>query len=146
MRRFATFVVALAVSLSGVALMAQKAKTPDDLDKAMKRVSTAQTALNKAVQAKGFADARKQLKQVGDALEDAQNFWVINKKDDAIAFGKTAMAKVAALDKVLAAPAPDAAAVATASRELAASCGGCHRVYRVADENSNFILKPGSVK
>jgi cytochrome c556 len=146
MRRFATFVVALAVSLSGVALMADKAKTPDDLDKAMKRVSTAQTALNKAVQAKGFADARKQLKQMDEGLEDAQNFWVINKKDDAIAFGKAAREKVAALDKLLAAPAPDAAAVTTASRDVAASCGGCHRIYRQADDNGNFVLKPGSVK
>jgi cytochrome c556 len=146
MRRIATFVVALAVSLSGVALMADKAKTADDLDKAMKRVSVAQTALNKAIQAKAFADAKKQAKQVDEALEDAQNFWVMNKKDDAIAFGKEARAKVAALDKALSAPAPDATAVTAAFREVGASCGGCHRVYRVADENNNFILKPGSVK
>jgi cytochrome c556 len=146
MRRIATFVVALAVSFSGVALMADKAKTPDDLDKAMKRVGTAQTAMNKAIQAKAYADARKQAKQIDEALEDAQNFWVLNKKDDAITFGKDARAKVAALDKALSAPAPDAAAVTAAFREVGASCGGCHRVYRVADENNNFVLKPGSVK
>ena len=48
MRRFLTLVLAFSVSLGGVALLADKAKTPEDLDKAMKRISTAQTATNKA--------------------------------------------------------------------------------------------------
>jgi cytochrome c556 len=146
MRRIATFVVAVAVSLGGVALLADKAKTPDDLDKAMKRVGAAQTALNKAITAKAYADAKKQVKAVDEGLEDAQNFWVLNKKDDAITFGKEARAKVAVLDKALSAPAPDATAVTAAFREVGASCGGCHRTYRVADDNNNFILKPGSIK
>ena len=146
MRRFVTLVLALSVSLGGSALLADKAKTPDDLDKAMKRISTAQTATNKAIQAKAFAEAKKQAKQVDEALEDAHNFWVINKKDDAIKMNTEARAKVAALDKALSAATPDEAAVTAAFREVGASCGGCHRAYRVADENSNFILKPGTIK
>ena len=56
-----------------------------------------------------------------------------------------ARAKIAALDKALSAPTPDATAITAAFREVGASCGGCHRLYRVADENNNFILKPGSL-
>src|SRR5215203_5867896 len=60
MRRFVTFVLTLAVAGSA-AVLAQKATTPDDLDKAMKKVGPAQGAVNKAIQSMAYADAKAQL-------------------------------------------------------------------------------------
>jgi len=144
MRRFLTYMLALTMTGS-VAVMAQKATTADDLDKAMKKVSTTQQAVNKAIQSNAFADAKKQVAVVKTALVDAENFWVVNKKDDAIKMSKETIAKVDALDKALSAPAPDAAAVTAAFKEVGATCGACHRAYRATDANNAFIVKPGSI-
>ena len=143
MRRFVTFVLTLA--LAGTALMAEKAKTAEDMDKAMKKVGTTQQAVNKAIQAMAYADARKQVEIVRTTLTDAENFWVVNKKADAQQFSKEVLGKLDALDKALAEKAPDQAKVTAAYKEATASCTSCHRVYRGTDANNQFIIKPGTI-
>jgi len=143
MRRVFTFVLTLA--LAGTALMAEKAKTAEDMDKAMKKVGTTQQAVNKAIQAMAYADARKQVEIVRTTLTDAENFWVVNKKADAQQFSKEVLGKLDALDKALAEKAPDQAKVTAAYKEATASCTSCHRVYRGTDANNQFIIKPGTI-
>ncbi len=55
------------------------------------------------------------------------------------------IAKLDALDKILSDKAPDNAKVSAAYKEAAASCTGCHRVYRGTDANNQFIIKPGTI-
>ena len=52
MRRF--FTCMLAVAVAGTVVMAEKAKTAEDIDKAMKKVGTTQQAVNKAIQAMAY--------------------------------------------------------------------------------------------
>ena len=144
MRRFLTYVLTLAI-VGSAAVLAQKATTPSDLDKAMKKVGPAQGAVNKAIQAMAYADAKAQLAIEKQALLDAENFWVVNKKDDAVKMSKDVLAKIDVLDKALSASSPDNAAVMAAYKEVGGTCAACHKVYRVTDENQQFILKPGSV-
>jgi cytochrome c556 len=144
MRRFVTYVLAFAMA-GGVAVMADKAKTAEDLDKAMKKIGPAQQATNKAIQAMAYADAKKQLGVIENELKDAGNFWVLKKKDDGTKFTQDTLTKIDALEKLLDAKTPDQAAVTAAYKEVGTSCLGCHRTYRATDENNNFILKPGSV-
>jgi cytochrome c556 len=144
MRRFVTYMLAFALA-GGAAVMAEKARTADDLDKAMKKVGTTQQAVNKAIQAMSYADAKKQLEIVENTLKDAENFWVLNKKDDAVKFSKDTLAKIDALEAVLSEKAPDQAKVTAAYREATASCTGCHRAYRGTDANNTFIIKPGTI-
>jgi cytochrome c556 len=144
MRRFVTYLLTFAIAGSAVVL-AEKAKTAEDLDKAMKKVGTTQQAINKAIQAMAYADAKKQAEIVKTTLTDAENFWKLNKKDDAVKFSQESLAKVDALDKALSDKAPDSAKVSAAYKEAAASCAGCHRVYRGTDANNQFIIKPGTI-
>ncbi len=144
MRRFVSYMLALAL-VGGVGLMAQKAETPDDLDKAMKKLAAANGVVNKSIQAMNYADARKSLDIVEDALEDAHNFWVVKKKDDAIAMSKDALAKVNALGTALSASAPDQAAVLAAMKQVGGTCAGCHKAYREQDANQQYQLKAGSI-
>jgi hypothetical protein len=81
------------VLAGGAAAMAQKAQTPEDLDKVMKKLAPANGAVTKAIQSMAYADAKKQLEVVESLLEDAHNFGVVNKKDDPINFSKDAMAR-----------------------------------------------------
>jgi cytochrome c556 len=143
MRRFLIYALTLAVA--GTALAAEKARTAEDLDKAMKKVGTTQQAINKAIQATAYADAKKQVEIVKTTLVDAENFWTLNKKDDAVKFSRDTIAKLDALDKALSDKAPDSAKVTAAYKEAVGSCAGCHRAYRGTDANSQFIIKPGTV-
>ena len=143
MRRFVTFV--LMVAVAGSVLVAEKAKTADDMDKAMKKIGTTQQTVNKMIQSMQYADAKKNVEIIKATLTDAENFWVLNKKADAQMFSKDVIAKIDALDKLLADKAPDQAKATTAYREAAAACNSCHKVYRGVNADNQFIIKPGSI-
>jgi len=142
MRRFTTYVVAVLIAGSAV-LAAQKAQTPDDLDKAMKKLAPANGALNKAVKSADWAEAKKQVAVVETALMDAHNFWVVKKKDDAVKMSNDALAKVKSLKGTIDAPAPDSTAVMAAAKEFASSCLGCHKAFREQDASGQYVLKAG---
>jgi cytochrome c556 len=144
MRRVFTLVLTFAVAASAVAA-AEKAKTAEDIDKAMKKVGTTQQAVNKAIQAMAYADAKKQVEIVKTTLSDAENFWKLNKKDDAVKFSQDTLGKLDVLDKALTEKTPDNAKVTAAYKDAAASCTSCHRVYRGTDANNQFIIKPGTI-
>ena len=143
MRRFTTYVIAVIIAGSA-AVAAQKAQTPEDLDKAMKKLGPANGAMNKAIKSMAWADAKKQLDVVQEALDDAHNFWVVKKKDDAMKMSKDALAKAEALDALLGKSAADSVAITAAAKEFASSCLGCHKQYREQDANQLYILKPGT--
>ncbi len=103
MRRILTIATAAMIAVAGSVLVAQKVTTPAELDAAMKKVGPAQGATGKAINSGNFADAKAQVAIVKQALMDAENFWVANKKDDAIAFSKDSIAKITALEQALSA-------------------------------------------
>ena len=142
MRRFTTYVLAVLLTATA-AMAAQKASTPEDLDKAMKRIGPANGAMNKAIRTMAWADARKQVAIVEEALVDAHNFWVVKKKDDAVKMSTDAQAKLKAPKTTLDPSSPDSATVMAAAKEFASSCLGCHKAYREQDANQQFVLKSG---
>ena len=145
MRRIFTIATAAMLAVAGTVLVAQKVTTPAELDAAMKKIGPAQGATGKAIQSGDFATAKAQVAIVKQALTDAENFWVANKKDDAIAMSKDAVAKITALEQAVSAAAPDQMAALAALKTAGGTCGACHKTYRVQDENMQYILKPGSV-
>lgn len=139
MHRFATLAVAV-VMVCGTAVMAQKATTPEQLDAAMKRIGPAQGAAAKAIQAGSFDEAKKNVATVKQALIDAEEFWVVNKKDDAVKMNKDAVAAVTKVEQALAGTVNQEAAMA-AFKQVGATCGACHKQYRAQDANQQYILK-----
>lgn len=145
MRRILTIATAVMIAVAGSVLVAQKVTSPAELETAMKKIGPAQGAVGKAVQSGSFADAKAQVAIVKQALIDAENFWVMNKKDDAVAFSKDSVAKVTAVEQALSAPMPDPQVVLAAFKSVGATCGACHKTYRAQDENMKYIIKPGSI-
>jgi cytochrome c556 len=145
MRRLLTTVTAALVALAGTVAMAQKVTTPAELDAAMKKIAPAQGAAAKAMQAGDFATAKTNVAIVKQTLMDAENFWVANKKDDAIAMSKDAIAKVTAVEALLNAAAPDQQAVLAAQKMVGGTCAACHKTYREQDENMQYRLKTGVI-
>jgi len=144
---FKSSVAALMVVFAGSFLVAQtKVTTPDDLDKTMKKVGPALQAANKALASGAIPEATKQIATMKQAIIDSREFWVVHKKDDAIEANKTVVAKIEAVEKLLAAPSPDAQAVQAAlKQEVGAACRTCHEKYRVRDAENNWVLKPGTI-
>ncbi len=143
--RFKFYAGALLVAWSGSLVVAQKVTTEEELDKAMKKAQSALQATLKAIKSEAYEEARSQLAIVKQVTEDEREFWVMHKKDDAIKANLDVIAKVEAADKLLAASPVDTAAVAAALKEIGGACLSCHKVYRVRDEEKNWILKPGSI-
>jgi CO dehydrogenase/acetyl-CoA synthase alpha subunit len=136
----------LVVGAGALAFAQTKVTTPDDLDKAMKKVGPALQAANKALASGAPAEASKQLAIIKQAIVDSREFWVMHKKDDAIEANKLTVEKIEAVEKLLAAPSPDAQAVQAAlNQEVGAACRQCHEKYRVRDAENNWVLKPGSI-
>jgi cytochrome c556 len=142
---FRVFAAALIVTWAGSMAVAQKVATPEELDKMMKNVQTANQAAGKAIKSGAFADAAKQLASVKKAVDDSREFWIQHKKEDAIKFNKETIAKIEAAEKVLTGPGPDATSAMEAMKQVGAACRSCHEVYRVRDADNNWVLKPGSI-
>ncbi len=138
----------LVVAWSGSLAVAQgqKVTTPEQLDKVMKTVGPAFRNTNKAVNSGAWADAKKELATARAGVLDSQSFWIEHKKDDAVTLNKAALEKIDALDKLISAATPDAAAAGAALKETGQSCAACHKQYRAQDADNNYILKPGSVE
>jgi len=133
------------VLFGGAASAADKVQTVEELDTAMKRIGPAQQAVNKAIQAVAYAEVKKQLDLIEAELKDAQNFWVVKKREDATKFTAATLTKIDSLKKLLDAKPPDQMAVTAAYREVGVACAACHRVYRTTDDDNKFVLKPGTV-
>lgn len=147
MRRFITYVAAIAIFGVG-AVSAQKATTPADLDAAMKKVAQNNAITNKSVKSGDFAAAKVSAAAVKAALMDAENFWVINKKDDAVAMSKDSIAKVTAVETLLNAATPDPVAIAAAMKEQGGTCTACHKQYREQEGETTpptYRLKAGTI-
>jgi cytochrome c556 len=145
MRRTLIIATAVLVALAGTVAMAQKVTNPMELDAAMKKIAPAMGAANKAIKSGDFAGAKTQIATVKQTLVDAENFWVMHKKDDAIAMSKDAVAKVTALETALSAAAPDTEAVMAAVKVAGGTCGACHKQYREQDANMQYQLKAGTI-
>jgi cytochrome c556 len=136
---------ALLVAWSGSMLVAQKITNPEELDKAMKKVQPAMQATQKAIKSEAYADARKELATIKQVMEDSREFWIQHKKEDAIGANKDTVAKLDAVDTLLAATPVDPQAVMAALKQMGGACLTCHKIYRVRDADNNWVLKPGSI-
>jgi soluble cytochrome b562 len=140
---FKVYVAAAFVAAAGTLAVAQKMTTEDELDKAMKRVQPAMMAANKALQAKNFDEAGKQLGVVRQVMEETREFWVFHKRQDAIKANTETVAAIDGTQKLI--QSGDQPAAQAALKELGAACRTCHEVYRARDADNNWILKPGSL-
>ena len=144
--RMSACVAAMMLAVAGSTAIAQNEKvtTPEDLDRVMKKAQPAMQATQKAMGSGAYADARAQLATVRQAVEDSQQFWVEKKREDALKMNRDTLAKIEALDKLLAGSIEPATATA-ALKEVGGACRSCQK-YHATDSDDNYIIKPGSLE
>ena len=144
MRRFLLCAPVMMAVFGTVVLAQSKVTTPEEHATVMKSNAQAVGATNKALGAGAFADARPQIATLRQNFTALQAFW--GKHDDAAGILKDGLTRLDAVDKMLAAPAPDQAAAQGAVKEFAgATCGACHKAYREGDAQSGFKFKAGVI-
>jgi cytochrome c556 len=144
MRRFTTCATALFIVWLGTLAIAQnKITTVEQYAALMKSNAQANGAMNKAIGSGAFQDARTQLTTLRQNFMNLQAFWTERKQDGAIGIVKDGLTRIDALDKLLAAPAPDQMAAQAAAKELQGACGACHKMYREGDNQTGFRFRPG---
>jgi cytochrome c556 len=145
--RVRVYASALLLVWSGAIMVAQtKVTTPEQLDKVMKQVQQANQPVGKAMASGQYADVRKGLAAVKEAVLLSQSFWIEHKKDDAVTMNKETIAKIEAVEKLVATDTVDPATATAALKEVGASCRACHQKYRATDAENNFILRPGALE
>ena len=131
MRRFKIYTMCALVALAAAVATAQapaKIATLQDHMALMKSNAQANGTLNKAIGSGDFAGARMQVTTLRQNLTTLQTFWMEKKNADAIKVVKEGLGRLDALDKMLAAPAPDQAATQAAAKEFGGNtCGACHK-------------------
>jgi cytochrome c556 len=145
MRRFTICLAAALIAFAGAAVIAQgKIATLEDHVKLMKSNAQANGALNKAVGSGSFADARMQVTTLRQNLMTLQTFWMEKKNAEAVKIVKEGLGRLDALDKILAAPAPDQVAAQAAAKEFGGNtCGACHKMLREGDAQTGFRFQAG---
>jgi hypothetical protein len=145
MQRFFVWVTSLMLVALGVAVGAQgKVATAEEHAAVMKANAGAAGPMFKAIGSGAFADARTQVAVLRKNYMAIQAFYTDKKKDDAVAIVKDGLTKLDALDKMLAAPAPDQMAAQAAAKEFQGTCGACHKLYRDGDGKATpYTFKPG---
>jgi cytochrome c556 len=123
----------------------QKVTTPAEFDKVMKAVNQTNGQINKAIKSGAYADAKAALAVLRQHFEAAGTFWETHKKDDVLKLNKDALAKIDALDKVLAGAPADTTAIQTAHSTMGATCRACHKENRAQDDAGNYIIRPGVI-
>jgi cytochrome c556 len=135
-------VVVFAWAAAGMAQ--SKLTTVEEYAKLMKSNAQANGAMNKAIGAAAYADARAQITTLRQNLTALQPFWAERKRDDAVKILKEGLGRLDALDTMLGAATVDQMAAQAAAKEFGGNtCGACHKAYREGDQQTGFRFRPG---
>ena len=119
-----------------------KIATMQDHVALMKSNAQANGAMNKALQSGAFADAKMQVATLQQNLRTLETFWGGKQNSEAVMIVKQGLTRLVALDKMLAASAPDQMAVQAAAKEFGGNtCGACHKQLREGTADTGFKFK-----
>ena len=119
-----------------------KIATMQDHVALMKSNAQANGAMNKALQSGAFADAKMQVATLQQNLRTLETFWGGKQNSEAVMIVKQGLTRLDALDKMLAASAPDQMAAQAAAKEFGGNtCGACHKQFREGTAETGFKFK-----
>ena len=115
--------------------------TPEQLDAAMKTVSSTNAALGMKLMSNDLPGAAKDAQTLASTFADVERFWAQANKADAVKLAQEA--RMAASEVAAAATAGDGMKATAARSNMTATCKQCHGVYREGDAQTGFRIKAG---
>jgi cytochrome c556 len=143
MRRFVTFVLTFA--LAGTALMAEKAKTAEDMDKAMKKVGTTQQSREQGDQRDGVCRREEAGRDPEDDADRRRELLGREQEGRRAAVQQGRAGEARRARQGAGGEDADQAKTTAAYRDAMTTCNSCHKVYRGVDANNQFVIKPGTI-
>lgn len=104
--------------------------TPDNFANNMRLLGPNFSAVNAALAANDFENAKAHLVRSRELLAITVTFWRDRKKDDAVKILRDTLAKMDDLDNDLSSEHVDSEAAKRAGTQIAAGCQSCHSLYR----------------
>jgi len=129
-------VVVIGAGPSALAQSPYPVFTVDHFSSTMKTIGPNFASLNRALVDNDFDAAKERLVLVRQQLATTITFWRDHEKDDAVAFLRTAVSNVDALDDALSTVAVDSVEAMALAREIGSSCASCHEIYREQDSQT----------
>jgi cytochrome c556 len=111
------------------------------LDKVMKRVAPAFTALRGAVDKSDMEATKQNATILKQAFTETEAFWKSKNKPDAMKWAGDAKAQADAIERDVATGKWDT--IKTSATTLGTSCGSCHGVYRERFDDGSYRIKMG---
>lgn len=147
MRGFTLCSTLTVVALVGAVVLAQapsKIATLADHAALMKSNAQANGALNKSLGSSAVADARTAATTLRTNFTTLRTFWAEKKNAEALKIVTDGLSRLDAIDKALAATAPDQTAAQAAAKEFGgATCAACHKLMREGDAQTGFRFREG---
>jgi hypothetical protein len=132
---------ATAPQAGGAGAQAAARMTPEQLDAAMKTISTTNGALGMKLMSGDLPGAAKDAQTLATTFADVERFWAQANKPDAVKLAQ--QARTGASEAAAAAAAGDAAKATAARSNMTATCKQCHGVYREGDAQTGYRIKAG---
>jgi hypothetical protein len=117
--------------------------TPEQLDAAMKTISTTNGALGMKLMSGDLPGAAKDAQVLATTFADVERFWAQANKPDAVKLAQ--QARMGASETAAAAAAGDAMKATAARSNMTATCKQCHGVYREGDQQTGYRIKAGTI-
>ena len=147
MRKLTFCTTVALVALLGAIIVAQapaKIATLTDHAALMKSNAQANGTLNKSLESGAFADARKATATLRTNFTTLRTFWTEKKNAEALKIVGDGLMRLEALDKILAASAPDQMAAQAAAKQFGGNtCATCHKMLREGDAQTGFRFRAG---
>jgi hypothetical protein len=125
----------------GAGAQAAARMTPEQLDAAMKTVSSTNGALGMKLMNGDLAGAAKDAQTLATTFADVERFWAQANKADAVKLAQ--QARMAASETAAAATAGEATKAASARSNMTATCKQCHGTYREGTAQAGYRIKAG---
>jgi hypothetical protein len=133
-----------ALAAAGLAQAPSKIATLADHAVLMKSNAQANGALNKSLGSGGLADAKAAAATLRTNFTTLRTFWTEKKNAEALKIVTDGLSRLEAIDKAVAATAPDQTAAQAAAKEFGgATCAACHKMMREGDPQAGFRFREG---
>jgi hypothetical protein len=132
-----------AQSARGSGPQAAARMTAEQLDAAMKTISSTNGALGMKLMSNDLPGAAKDGQTLATTFGDVERFWAQAAKADAVKLAQ--QARMAASEVAAAATAGDGMKAAAARSNMTATCKQCHGVYREGDAQTGYRIKAGVI-
>ena len=119
--------------------------TEAHLDATMTTLGPNVAGVRAALAAGDYSTAKERAIRSREQLATTVTFWRDRDRDDAIAWLRTALRRLDALDTALSVESVDAAAAVAIGDGIAEACNACHAVYRELDGDGGYRLNASAL-